>query len=314
MEKTTHLTYPTRNRWWNQLLTPKRLLPYVLLAPAVIALLVFVVIPVVFSLYLSLTNAELLQFDQREFIGLGNYERLLARDVFWESLVNTLVYTAGSVILSFGVGLFTALLLNEDFRFRGIARTMIALPWAVPWLVTTTIWYVMFNPQMGPINEVLKGLGIIQQGIPWLYQSNTAMIAIIIVTAWRVFPTATLLILAGLQSIPPDLYEAAKVDGAGKWQRFRFVTLPSLRSVNLVVVVLLTITAFKLFTVAWTLTQGGPGTATTVLSVYTYQEAFMSNRIGRASALAALSVLASGVLVIVYFLLIGREENKTQAL
>lgn len=299
--------------WWSQLITPKRLLPYLLLAPAIIALLVFVVVPVGFSLYLSLTNAELLRFDQREVIGLGNYERLLARNVFWESLYNTLVYTAGSVILSFGMGLFTALLLNENFRFRGIARTMISIPWAVPWLVTTTIWYVMFNPQMGPINEVLKDLGLIQTGVPWLYQNRTAMIAIIIVTAWRIFPTATLLILAGLQSIVPDLYEAAKVDGANTWQRFRYITLPSLRSVNLVVIVLLTITAFKLFTVAWTLTQGGPGTATTVLSVYTYQEAFMSNRLGRASALATLSVLVSSVLVIVYFLLIGREDRKAEA-
>jgi multiple sugar transport system permease protein len=299
--------------WWSQLITPKRLLPYLLLAPAIIALLVFVVVPVGFSLYLSLTNAELLRFDQREVIGLGNYERLLARNVFWESLYNTLVYTAGSVVLSFGMGLFTALLLNENFRFRGIARTMISIPWAVPWLVTTTIWYVMFNPQMGPINEVLKDLGIIQTGVPWLYQNRTAMIAIIIVTAWRIFPTATLLILAGLQSIVPDLYEAAKVDGANTWQRFRYITLPSLRSVNLVVIVLLTITAFKLFTVAWTLTQGGPGTATTVLSVYTYQEAFMSNRLGRASALATLSVLVSSVLVIVYFLLIGREDRKAEA-
>lgn len=312
MEKTALISYPN-TRWWQQLLTPKRLLPYLLLAPAIIALLVFVVVPVGFSLYLSLTNAELLRFDQREFIGFGNYERLLARDVFWQSLYNTLAYTAGSVVLSFGMGLFTALLLNQEFRFRGLARTMISIPWAVPWLVTTTIWYVMFNPQMGPINEVLKGLGLIQTGVPWLYQNSTAMIAIIIVTAWRIFPTATLLILAGLQSIVPDLYEAAKVDGANAWQRFRYVTLPSLRSVNLVVIVLLTITAFKLFTVAWTLTQGGPGTATTVLSVYTYQEAFSSNRIGRASALATLSVLVSSVLVVVYFILIGREDHKTEA-
>ena len=312
VEKTARLSYPA-NRWWHQLFAPNRLLPYLLIAPAIIALLVFVVVPVLFSLYLSLTNAELLRFDQREFIGFDNYERLLARNVFWTSLSNTLVYTAGSVILSFGAGLFTALLLNQNFRFRGLARTMISIPWAVPWLVTTTIWYVMFNPQMGPINEVLKELGLIQTGIPWLYQNSTAMIAIVIVTAWRIFPTATLLILAGLQSIAPDLYEAAKVDGANAWQRFRHVTMPSLRSVNLVVIVLLTITAFKLFTVAWTLTQGGPGTATTVISVYTYQEAFMSNRIGRASALATVSVLVSSVLVVVYYLLIGPEEHKSEA-
>lgn len=281
-----------------------------LLAPAIIALVVFVIVPVGYGMYLSLTDANLLRFDEAEYIGFENYQRLLERDRFWEALSNTLVYTLGTTVLSFLMGLGTALILNEDFRFRGIVRTLISIPWATPWLVVTTIWYVMFNPQIGPVNEILKNLGVIQNGIPWLYQNSTAMTAIIIVTTWRLFPSATLIILAGLQSIPGDLYEAAKVDGAGRWQRFRFITLPALWSVNLVMIVLLTITAFKLITVALTLTNGGPGTATTVLSVYTYQEAFESNRLGRASALATLSVVVSGILVIVYYFLIGREKDE----
>ncbi len=298
--------------FWSRLLTPRGILPHVLLAPAILSLLIFVVVPVIYSIYLSFTDANLLRFGQAEYIGFENYQRLLERGRFWESLTNTLVYTAGTTVLSFGMGLFTALILNEPFRMRGLARTLISIPWATPWLVVTTIWYVMFNPQIGPVNEVLKGLGLIQVGVPWLYQTSTAMLGIIIVTSWRLFPSATLIILAGLQSISPELYEAAKVDGAGRWARFRHITLPSLTSVNLVMIVLLTITAFKLITVALTLTQGGPGTATSVLSVYTYQEAFESNRLGRASALATLSVLVSGLLVIVYFALIGRQDREKQ--
>ena len=175
----------------------------------------------------------------------------------------------------------------------------------------TLVWYVMFNPQVGPINEALERLGVLETGVPWLYQRDTALIAIIIVTAWRLFPAATLLILAGLQSISKELYDAAQVDGASPWQRFRFITMPNLRAVNFVVVVLMVIWTFKLFTIAFTLTAGGPGDATRVLSVYTYQEAFSSNRVGRASALATLSVLISLALVGIYAYLLNREERTT---
>ena len=304
---------PTSRQTWVNRITSKHLMPYLLIAPSFLVLVIFILVPVIFGLYLSLTDANLLRFAEAEFIGLENYDRLLNRDIFWTALGNTAVYTAGTVLLSFILGLTTALILNEDFRFRGIARTLISIPWATPWLVVTLIWYVMFNPQIGPVNQALKGMGLIEVGVPWLYQTSTAMPAIIIVTAWRIFPSATLIILAGLQSIPGDLYEAAKVDGANIVQRFRYITMPSLWSVNFVIIVLLMITAFKLFTVAWTLTQGGPGTSTTVLSVLTYQEAFMSNRLGRASAIATLSVLVSGVLVALYFLLIGREDSEASS-
>lgn len=292
------------------LLSSKKLLPYLLLAPALLAILIFIVYPIIYSTYLSLTNAHLLRMAQAEFVGLANYERLLTRRAFWQSLEITLLYTAGTVILSFLMGLGTALLLNVEFRFRSVARALIAIPWATPWLVVTIIWFVMFNPQIGPVNEILKNVGLIDRGTPWLYQRDTALAAIIIATSWRLFPAAMLLILAGLQSISPDLYEAAKVDGAGVLARFRYITLPSLRSVNFVTIVLLTIWSSKLFTIAWTLTQGGPGNATRVLSVYTYQEAFLSNQLGRASALATLSLVLSAILVVIYFMLLKREDSE----
>lgn len=293
-------------------LSSKRALPYLLLAPAFLALAAIIFYPIGYSLYLSLTDANLLSFDRRSFIGLENYERYLSRPAFWDSLRVTLLYTAGTVALAFTFGLATAMMLNVEFRFRGVARGLLALPWATPWLVVTLIWYVLFNPQVGPINTVLQRTGLIETGVPWLYQGDTALIAIIIVTAWRLFPAATLLILAGLQSIGKELYDAAQVDGASGWQQFRFITMPSLRGVNMVVIVLMIIWTFKLFTIAFSLTAGGPGDATRVLSVYTYQEAFSSNRIGRASALATLSVLISLVLVFAYFYLLDREEATTE--
>lgn len=313
MQTTNQQTTRLSVMWKKSRLRTTHWLPYALIAPAFLSLVAFVLFPVLYSFYLSFTDAHLLRFSQRTFIGIANYERLVNRDAFWDSLVNTGTYTFGSVVLSFGMGLLTALILNEDFKGRWLARTLISIPWATPWLVVTLIWYVMFNPQIGPINQLLKGLGLIEVGVPWLYQTRTAMIAIVIVTAWRLFPSATLIILSGLQSIPGDLYEAAKVDGASKWQRFRYITMPSLRAVNMVMLVLLTITAFKLFTIAWTLTQGGPGTATTVLSVYTYQEAFMSNRLGRASTLAVVSVVVSGLLVVAYFLVMGRADQEVKS-
>ena len=280
-----------------------RLIPYLLLVPAIVLILAVIMYPIGYSAYLSLTDANLLKFDQKEFVETENYERLFSRDDLRTSVWRTGQYTVGTVVLSFSLGLFVALMLNERFRFRGIARTLLIIPWATPWLVVTLIWFVMFNPRIGPVNQILEGLGIIQTGKSWLYQRDTAMPSIVITTSWRLFPAVSLIILASLQSIPPSLYEAAKVDGASRLQRFRHITLPSIRAAIFTVVTLLTIWSSKLFTIAWALTQGGPGDATQVLSVYTYQQAFASNRLGRGSAIAMISFAITLVLVVFYFLL-----------
>lgn len=287
----------------------RALLPYVLLAPALIAIGVVILYPMVYTFGISFFNFHLLKPDAASFNGLDNYIKLLSGTEFWHSLWATLQYTFGTVLFSFVLGLATALILNVDFRMRGLARALIVVPWATPWLVTTLIWYIMFNPQIGPVNEILKRAGVIQTGIAWLYTYGTAMFAIVIASAWRFFPTATLLILAGLQSISPEMYEAAAVDGAGAWDKFRHITFPSLRPVNFVVIVLLTIQSFKLFTFAWVLTQGGPGDATRVLSVFIYEEAFKFFRLGPASALATLLFILSVGLVVLYFRLLRGDEG-----
>src|SRR5207248_9025847 len=169
--------------------------------------LAVVVYPLVYTLGLSLFDVNLLQLSRARFVGLGNYVDMLGDGTFWHSLGVTAAYTSATVVVSLALGLGTALLLNREYRFRTLARAVIILPWATPWLVTCLIWYVLLNPQFGLINAILKSLGLVQSGQSFLYQSSTALPAVVLVTAWRLFPMATLLLLAGLQGISREQYE-----------------------------------------------------------------------------------------------------------
>jgi multiple sugar transport system permease protein len=282
--------------------------PYLYLLPTAVVVFAVVVYPLIYTFGLSLFDVNLLQPARARFVGLGNYVGMLQQEVFWRSLAVTLAYTAGTLALSLALGLGTALLLNQDFPLRTFARAAIILPWATPWLVTCLIWYVMLNPQFGLINAVLRGLGVLQVGTPFLYQSSTALPAVILVTAWRLFPVATLLILAALQAIPREQYEAASVDGGSTWQKFRYITLPNLSAILLVVSVLVTIWAFKLFTVIYVLTAGGPAGATETLAIYSYEEGFRYYNLGTGSTIAMLMVLMSAGLVLAYFRLMRRQD------
>jgi multiple sugar transport system permease protein len=282
--------------------------PYLYLAPTAVVVFAVVVYPLIYTLGLSLFDVNLLQPARARFVGLGNYVGMLQQEAFWRSLAITLAYTAGTLVLSLALGLSTAMLLNQDFPYRTLARAAIILPWATPWLVTCLIWYVMLNPQFGLINAGLRALGVLQAGTPFLYQSSTALPAVILVTAWRLFPVATLLILAALQAIPQEQYEAASVDGGSTWEKFRYITLPNLSAILLVVGVLVTIWAFKLFTVIYVLTAGGPAGATATLAIYSFEEGFRYYNLGTGSTIAMLMVLMSAGLVLAYFRLLRRSS------
>jgi multiple sugar transport system permease protein len=284
-----------------------RVEPYLYLLPAAVFVCAVVVYPLIYTFGLSLFDVNLLQPARARFVGLGNYLELIADGTFWHSLAVTAAYTFATVAFSLLGGLGTALLLNRDFRFRSVARAAIILPWATPWLVTCLIWYVLLNPQFGLINSVLRAVGILQTGTPFLYQSSTALLSVVVVTAWRLFPMATLLLLAGLQAISREQYEAASVDGAGAWRQFRHITLPNLAAVAVVVAVLLTIWSFKLFTVIYVLTAGGPSNATETLAIYSYEEGFKYYNLGTGSTIAMLMVAVSAVLVAAYFSLLRRN-------
>jgi multiple sugar transport system permease protein len=283
--------------------------PYLYLLPTAVVVAAVVVYPLIYTVGLSLFDVNLLQLARARFVGLGNYADMLGSGAFWHSLGVTAAYTFATVAVSLMLGLGTALLLTREFRFRTLARAAIILPWATPWLVACLIWYVLLNPQFGLVNSLLRMVGIAQSGSPLLYQSSTALPAVVVVTAWRLFPMATLLLLAGLQAIPREQYEAASVDGAGTWRQFRHITLPNLSTVGVVVAVLLTIWSFKLFTVIYVLTAGGPAGATETLAIYSYEEGFKYYNLGTGSTIAVLMVAMSAVLVAAYFSLLRREED-----
>jgi multiple sugar transport system permease protein len=275
----------------------ERWLPYLLTLPVGVAAAVLILAPLGLGLWGSFTDAQTLNPDALTGdLTVENYAELLGDARFWDSVWATLVYSVGSVVGSLVLGLVTAVVLNRSFRGRGVARTLILLPWAVPNVVAVLIWVWMYNPQYGVADYLLTRLPFVDDGPAWLSSPTYAMIAVIIVTVWKSYPFSTLMFLAGLQGIRQDLYEAAAIDGANGWQRFRDITMPGLRSVASVVVVLVTIWSFGEFTFIFLMTEGGPARATETLVISMYQQAFRFFDASYAFAVGAvLLVISIGV-------------------
>jgi multiple sugar transport system permease protein len=259
-------------------------------------------------LYTSLYNTHLMLPGQQKFIGLRNFTQLFADPVFITSVINTLIFTAASVGGGFSLGFGLALLFNERLPFRNILRGLALIPWVVPGVIVALLTLYMFNGEVGIINYTLKTLGLIDQFIPWFGSTEHALLAIIIANIWNQTPFYMVMLLAGLQLRPDDLMEAAKIDGAGTWARFRYVTLPHLKGIIMIVTALMIIWNFNNFDLIWTTTQGGPVNATMVLSVYTYRQAFLNFRLGYASAIAVLWLL--GLIAFLYFYIKAVEGEK----
>jgi len=215
---------------------------------------------------------------------------IFSDNIFWLGLINSILFTGSSVVLQLIFGLGLALALNQQIRGRGIARTLAIIPWAVPVISTSFIWQWMYYSD-GVLNYVLERLGFIQSRFPWLSNMNTAMAAVIIASVWRLTPFVFVTLLAGLQQIPPELYEVVDIDGGGSWVKFRYVTLPALRGVILIVVVLRVLWTFTWFDLIYLLTGGGPANATVVLPVIVYQRAFLGSAPGLAATISTLIML-----------------------
>jgi ABC-type sugar transport system permease subunit len=271
-----------------------------LLAPAMVAMGAVAVVPLAQSLWMSLHRVELAFPGPRPFVGLQNYLTAVQSPEFWKSAGVTVYFTVASVALELGAGLLGAVLLNEEFRGRQLLRSLVLIPWAMLTLSTALMWFWIYNPTYGILNALLVRLGVVDAPVVWLGDPLWAMPAVIVADAWKTTPFMTLLLLAGLQPIPWTLYEAAAVDGASRWQIFRYVVLPLLRPALLVAVILRSLQAFKVFDMIFVLTAGGPADATRVLAVYTYQQAFRYFHVGYGSALAWLITLATLVMVVLY--------------
>jgi multiple sugar transport system permease protein len=269
-----------------------------MLAPALAATTLLVLLPVADTLWVSLHDLVLFRPRSQPFVGLANYTRALADPVFWASLGNSLVWVGCGVSLQFSLGLAAALLLNRSFAWRGLARTLIVVPWALPSVIIGLIWTWMLDFNLGVLNQILVRLGVLSESIAWLAQPNTAMAAVILAVVWQGFPFFAVTLLAGLQSIPIDLYEAASIDGAGPFHRFRYVTLPGLAEVIATTLLLRMIWVSNSLDLILVMTGGGPGTATQTLPLHAFLTAWSGGNYGQGSALAVLlTLILLGVVV-----------------
>jgi len=243
------------------------------------------------------------------FVGLDNYVRLLNSDEFRDSFRITMVYAAGFVLLSTTLGLAFALLLNEQFWGNGFARTLLIIPWAAPWLMVGIMWKWFIDADVGMFNGLLFQFGLIHDYVPFLANPSGALIVTIVAAAWRQASLSGLLFLAALQTIPPDLPEAATVDGASTWQRFCLVTLPWIRPVLMVVLVTNVIFGFLQFDVIYAMTQGGPGNSTTLLSILLFRQIFQFSNVGIGSAIAVVLGLVAFTVGLVFVKFLYSSES-----
>jgi multiple sugar transport system permease protein len=274
--------------------------PYLFMAPAAVYLLVFMGVPLVQELRLSFTRTSLLTPNENVWVGLQNFTDLIGEEQFRSTLLTTGIYVVACVVLSIGVGLGTALMLNMQFRGRGFARSLITIPWAAPSVAIALITSWMLNAQYGIVNRALEGIGL---GVPngsWLDSQTFAMPAILATTIWSLFPFTTVVLLAALQAVPQEVKEAAMVDGAGKLWVFRVVTWPSIKPSVAMLTLLMTIWSLRRFELIWLLTQGGPVNSTRTLVIDLYSRAFQGNDIGKAAAIGMVGVVISLLVVGVY--------------
>jgi ABC-type sugar transport system permease subunit len=288
----------------------RRAEPLLWLLPSLILIGGVIAYPVYEMVHTSLANITISGLDIGS-AGLKNYRYLFQESDLGKVVGNTAIWVAGVVGGSLVLSLLIAQLLNERFPGRRFVRWALIVPWAASLVMTAIVWKWMLNYYYGMVNPILKGIGIIHASHDWLGDSGTAFWAMVLVGIVVSIPFTTYVILAGLQSIPQDLYEAARVDGAGSLRTYRTIVLPLLRPALLVAVVLNIIYVFTSFPIIWIMTQGGPGHATDTVATYVYKLAFQDHEIGEAAAMSVLNVLALLIVVIAYVLLVTRRNRST---
>ncbi|MGW4085784.1 carbohydrate ABC transporter permease [Streptomyces sp. NPDC004822] len=274
-----------------------------LVLPALLPVLILSVGPLLYGILLSFTDAQSGRTEATRWIGGLNFQDLLHDTLFWESFRIGLVWAVAVTVPQFLLALGLALLLNQDLRLRWLARALAIVPWAMPEVVVGVMWRLVYAPDAGILNETLRDLGL-GDGRDWLSGLGTALPAVVVVGVWAGMPTTTVALLAGLQNTPRELHEAAAVDGAGAWRRFRTVTWPALRPVALSITALNLIWNFNSFALVYVLTSGGPGGRTRLPMLFAYEEAFRYGQFGYAAAMGCVMVAAVSVLLAV--LLAGR--------
>ena len=280
------------------------------LFPAVLFMLTLIGYPLIYNIILSFQNVSLANIASKDisFIGIDNYQRLAQDKVFWASLKNTLLYTAGSVVFQFAIGFLLALFFSMKFRLAPFLRGLMMVSWLIPLTVTALLFKFMMASNEGVFNQLLLSWGMIDTPIPWLSDPNMAIWSVIIANIWVGIPFNMLLISAGLSSLPEDVYESASLDGANAFQKFIHLTLPLLRPVITVVMMLGFIYTFKVFDLVFVMTGGGPVHATEVLSTVSYRYSFDEFQFSMGAASANVLFFILLLVSLVYLRLIKKDE------
>lgn len=284
----------------------RNLAPYLWVLPALLIYTVFKLAPMVAGLYLALLQWD--GIEPAKFVGLQNFQRMLNDEIIGLALLNNVKYAVGTVIGKTVLALFLALLLNGALRGRSFYRTALFLPVVMSFVVVGILWSWLYNAQFGLINSLLRGLGLEFLILDWLGDPNVALWSLMAVDIWKWYGFHMVIFLAGLQTIPAELYEAARIDGAGRWQQFRRITLPLLQPVMLVNVTLSLMGAFNVFDIPYVMTEGGPANSTMVMALHVYVRGFKFYRFGYAAAMSYVLLTLVTILAAIQMRLMSREN------
>jgi multiple sugar transport system permease protein len=282
----------------------ERSLPYLLIAPTVAALAALSVYPLLYAIRISLQSGS----GEAARWTLANFARLATDQFFLAALWHTLLYAIVALTFEFLLGLSLALILDRPLRGRGLFRALLLVPMMLPPVVVGVVWRLMLNPNFGAINGTLKAAGADTDSLTWTASPTLALASVIAVDVWQWTPFMFLVLLAGLQAIPQEPYEAAMIDGSSAWQTFRYVTLPLLRPAILVALLLRTMDLLRVFDQIFILTEGGPGFATETVSLYIYRTAFRFSDFGYATAMSFVLLLLTNIISLTYIRLLQRQE------
>ena len=276
------------------------LTPYLFIIPCALLILVILLYPVFSGLWNSFFNEVLIRPVPPSFVGLENYRKLLKDSMFLDGLRRSIVWTAVILVFKMVLGLMFAILLNKDIYCKKLFRCLVLIPWVIPNAIGGIIWKWFLNESFGMLNYLLKSMGIIKNNLPWLSDEKLAAISVVMVILWKTIPFVAITLLAGIQAIPTDLYEAAQVDGAKSWQCFRFITVPMLAKIALITAILTSIWNFNQLEIIQVVTKGGPGEATLSLPVYIYRLFMQTFQTSYASAAAVLMMIVLIIPCVIY--------------
>jgi multiple sugar transport system permease protein len=284
----------------------------VFVAPVVLIILVFLTVPIIKALTMSFQYWYMSKPSPKGnyFVAFDNYTAVFKDRYFLNSVRTTIIYILVTVILRYFLGFGAALLLNQQFRGRGIARSLLIIPWAIPEVVACLIWILMYDRDYGIINHLLRNIGLLKVNIGYLQDPAVALPAAMAVNIWKGFPFVAIMLLAGFQSISKELYEAASIDGANAWQKLQRITIPGVKPISKVVFLLLVIWTVKDYAIAFCLAHGGPSRATEILTIYVQQTAFKYFDFGRASAAGVIMLIVSIIFTFFYFEIADRGKNE----